>query len=556
MMNKSTPIVIFALFSLLSISPASAKGTNLGRAVITVDDDAPANFSTIQAALASVPAKGATIYVRGGIYTPTATLTLSVASTRIVGDGPDVTRINAPGGIANVFNVTAADCEIANLEIDGLRGSQAVMLDSSTSVGIYIKSARAWLKNLHIHNTRSNGVTIEGAADVRVENSRIEGGATDPKGTAGGHNKGIYVSGAGALRPRILNNTITGWSQAIGLWYGVKDALVEKNDILHNYGYEDAAHQINRSATEDYGGVTGANARNRWLDNLVDGSTAGCFEIAGGGEALVIRGNVCSNASDIGAFIGVTGEGTAHLKEILIEGNTVMGNADSLHPGIQVNGHAFGTVIRANIVKGFNNASNGGAISIGGAYVFGDVRIDANIVSESQTGIALYGNQDGTRITNNTVTGAATGIRVSAGGRHQIAYNVVTNATGNALLMDSTAGDGSRVTNNRFTSTNNGGVMLIMRGDNLIRENSVEANTESAYGAIRLYGQNALRNMVKENIVNVTSGYVIYVDGGADYNVIQQNQVVNGTMKTENDAGIHNTVGPNYATSGGGVFIF
>ena len=80
---------------------------------------------------------------------------------------------------------------------------------------------------------------------------------------------GIFLGGS-VQGANILNNYIAGWSQAIGLWYGVQNTLVEGNTIIDNYAYQNQSFSIPRSAIELYPN-TDVGGNNRVLNNVVDG---------------------------------------------------------------------------------------------------------------------------------------------------------------------------------------------------------------------------------------------------------------------------------------------
>jgi hypothetical protein len=522
----------FSIFSALLLLAQLSLAGPVRPPQIVVDQNGNGDYTTISAALANVPATGAQILVKRGTYNES--VTISTAKTRLVGEGAKLTTLVTPVN-QNGININADDVEVSNLEING----------SSAYIGVAIYGARDIVRDCYVHNTRSHGIQIQNA-DARVENNLIENVATSTSGTAGGVYKGIFTNGAG--RPKIINNRITGWSQGVGLWYGTADGLVEGNYVINNYGFEDAGHTVYRSAMEDYGANVAGHGNNRWMNNVVDGSTHNCFEIAQGVAGSQYVGNVTRNPgklSNDGSYFEVTGQSGQLTTDILISGNYSISDGTRRENAVVVNGSAFRIMVRGNTYVNFTNTT--GVIFLGGLATSGDISIDGNQFFNSRTIIRLNNNSNGVVISNNLGRGLLPGgsltwIEIDTGGNHVIHGNSLS-GTGYGLFV---GGNGiNRITGNSITTSTNSYCVNLASSDNVFTDNQCSGTGNQGASVVRFNGS---RNIVRTNDVDsggMGGSRAVYFDGG-DYNIFQDNTLAGIGYIDSRFGGPHNTLEPNH----------
>jgi hypothetical protein len=408
------------------------------------------------------------------------------------------------------------------------------------------------------------GVAPFPGQSVTIDAITLTGAITAPTATnvvavQGGYLKGVYVTGN--PRTTIKHSYFSGWSQAIGLWYGASDSLVEGNNLIANYGYEDTAHTLNRSAIELYpNNVSGG--RNRVIGNLVDGSTHNGFEIAQGEVQSMFIGNTVRNwACESG--LGQTGEGMeltgqagipGFNSDNLLMGNTLFSNGNFACIGVSLGFLSYQPKVIGNQFVNFVGATAAYAINVGGASyptISGNsingcaICIFVNSTSSSQgiitgntinnispniagVGIDLASAGDGWLIDGNTAIGdpanGGTGVLISSGNQHT-------------------------VTNNRLVVS---GPIAATMNDGVVSNNYVLKNINNGVGAVRLVGASA-RNVVKDNTITNTPGYTISLEGTADYNIVTGNRFATSTSANGDvhitTSGTHNQSNPNCTNS-------
>ncbi|HYV29419.1 MAG TPA: right-handed parallel beta-helix repeat-containing protein, partial [Candidatus Eisenbacteria bacterium] len=344
------------------------------------------------------------------------------------------------------------------------------------------------------------GISARSTADgLKVLNSRIENTATNPAGTPGWHLAGIFCHGT--PRPQIANNVIRGWAQAIGVWWGVSNALVEGNQILDNYGFADAAHTIPRSAIEDYGAEVG-NFNNRFVGNTVVGSTAMCFEIATGVIGSVYQGNrteLPGSISDYGDHFSVNGSISQPTADIVIEGNRCVSTGERADSGVKISGKVDRTEIRENSFTGFTCPYLQGTVFIGGGDGVGTVLVENNTFTDGAFAIRVYSAEKGGVIRRNAIRNATRhAILIESGDGYLVQENDIGGSSG-ARGVTLAGGKGHQVIGNRIGVGFMG--VLCMTEDNSIIGNTVEETAPSYAGTVRLYGPNARRNDVRLNSI-------------------------------------------------------
>ncbi len=503
-----------------------------------VDAAGGGDYTTLAAAVSAATA-GDAIFVRAGVVPGGVTIDKALT---IVGEGTGAV-LQSPLSSTPCLTITAADVVLENLTIDGRRADQSGTGDKQNFAGIYnVGGARMVVRNCAIENTLGNGITIESTSGGGP-NSLISGCTISNIATNGAAPTlspvlvGIQVFGSASKQVTITNCYITGWAQAIGLWYGPSQCVVTFNQLVANYGYFTGAVGGTRSAVEDYGADVAGHGYNIFYGNVIDGSTSCCIECAQGVTGSQFIANTLSNYDKFadntgGPFVIVDGGVGQETSDVTIANNVVFGNAASGRSCLVVGpGHS----IIGNKFYGFTSAG----ISTGIIYPQGSVttglRIDNNLFSNCRGAIYLAtGMADGASVCGNTIKLPASTtplISIVAGGKHNISNNDL-NAGGvdcPGIYLTSTAGANSRVTGNTMVGFISW-CIDIRSGYNLVTGNHCQ--TTNVFGGIQLYGATAARNNVRWNYVDSNNvSRTIYIDGGAAYNVVQENMLIGaGTM--------------------------
>lgn len=557
------PLALLALlFTLVGlVAPATSQVSpppeKFSRFVVSVAPDGTGRYRTIAEAVAAYPSGGITIQLKRGSYAGGFTLP---ANTTLRGEGMRRTIITAVAGSPNIL-IGGDDVTIEDLKIAGQASTVPTATDGVSGTSI----ARPTLRRVWIYETAQMGARFASCPDVQILDSLVENLHTNPAGTVGGVLKGIYVTGSASRRPTIRGCTITGWSQAIGFWYGASDGLVTGCFLLDNYGFEDSAHTINRSAWESYNDTTQTYRSNhRFVGNVVDGSTSACLEVAQGSRGDIYRDNVLRNPGRAGAAFGKHfeivggGIGTAETTDILFEGNRIYSSAT--HDDTPaVSSNAWRITIRNNLFYGFTHVNSNGALYIGGLAGPKEVTIEGNQIISCRSGIKLEtGVGDGCIIRNNVLRDIQAGdaIRLNNGSNHLVQGNdieVTAATTTTGILVN--AGNGHRILGNRVVAKTGYGI-LCLTADNRILDNYTENGPAANEGAIHLSGAAALRNVIERNrCVSTTNRRTIAVISGADYNQVKGNTLVSTLVATPanglyiSGAGSNNTLGPNHTAS-------
>ncbi len=249
----------FLLFILAILVMVGASGAMA--ATYTVDDDAPADYTSIQAAI-NAAAAGDTILVRSGTYAETLTLKSGVD---VLGQGFETTKVKG-GHLSNV--VAAYDVEDA--VFDGF--TVADSRQDSGYAGIRISGGSLVVSNNLVTNNvsgirisggsssiiRNNIITINGINDGYLDYGIISLNST-PLITnnivARNRGVGVYIGWLDSEGTRIVNNTIVD-NESDGIWC-YKSAPVIKNNII-------AGNAFGIAASHDTAAVPQISYNNVW----------------------------------------------------------------------------------------------------------------------------------------------------------------------------------------------------------------------------------------------------------------------------------------------------
>ena len=509
----------------------TASGGGGGGDFSTVIDAAGGgDYTTLAAALAAASA-GDALFVKSGTYS--GGITISLDGVTIQGESRDGVIIQSPLSSTPAITVTGDDVIIQGVTIDGRRASQSGTGTLQDFSGIYIVGAqRAVVRNCIVKDTLGNGITASGSpTDAnygRITNCTITNTATDgDTPTTGAHLLGIQLIN-GTIGWQINSNYVSGWSQAIGLWYGANECLVTFNQIVANYGYADVAHTIARSAIEDYGATSTPHGLNVWFGNIIDGTAGHGIECAQGVNGSKFVNNVVQNSSKFAAgssaIVVIDGGAGERTLNISVTGNTFTGNANTKGAtlrgeNITIDGNTFFDFTSSGIATGVVEAD--AAISTG-------MRIVNNRFSNCRGGVYLSGSiADGVVVAGNVfrnpVATTLPFITLYDGNGHVVDGNSLNgNGTTVKCILVGNAGGGHTISRNVCSGLTKPGIEIERPNCHVINNRIVTTN---AFGAISLNG--ATYANIRWNYCDAGgAARTIYLQGSPTYNVIQENTLV------------------------------
>ena len=244
MKMKDVAVVLGVL--LFSAVPSYAQSPS----TYTVDDDGPADFSTIGDALAAC-VDGDTVLVMAGEYEEDVVVDQSVT---VSGAGSDVTTIRGSGTGSVVLLSGVTQAKFTGFTVTGA-GSL------STEAGVRIVGGSPLVRNNRIEGNLSLGVLISGGSTATIENNTISGNGSEGTGhlcygicclssnvviagnvvVQNNYAAGIYVAWAAASGTVIVNNTIAD-NEYEGVWCYQSSPLIANNIIVSNNTGISASH--------------------------------------------------------------------------------------------------------------------------------------------------------------------------------------------------------------------------------------------------------------------------------------------------------------------------
>ncbi|MFC1718195.1 right-handed parallel beta-helix repeat-containing protein [Candidatus Poribacteria bacterium] len=208
MLSKMPGIAVMLIVALIQATTAMG-------ARITVDDDAPADYRSIQAAIDAAQ-RGDTIQVGAGAYMEH--IRIYKSDITLQGSGHEVTRIESDGGREATIIVEKVSSGI----ISGF-GVENIMAmytgDRVHPAAIQLIESTFILADNEIVGSRGPGVKVEGG-HVEIRDSLIQEGQT-----------GIYLSNDASAE--IMNNRIS-WNNNHGVYAVDSQVVIESNQIMNN----------------------------------------------------------------------------------------------------------------------------------------------------------------------------------------------------------------------------------------------------------------------------------------------------------------------------------
>lgn len=514
-------------------------------------------FLTIGAAMTAA-LSGDTIHIGAGTYTEQ--VNVSKSSLTLSGPGMYSTSISYSGtqcGVTILSGVT--DTIIENLEVNGRRTTTTEVSGYNLTEGCAILLAagnhRTKINRVKItnpggfgifsdHATASNDVTVSDCYLASVATSSSVLVATDVR---------YGILNFGGVNHVYTGNYITGFSQAVGLWYGATSCRVISNRAVNNFGKTGAGGTTTRSAFEDYGATVSTHGNNLFHGNYVAGTTSKCFEIADGTSNGIYSNNICTLVSSVlntggyGAF-DVTSDAARPTRRVTIIGNTINGENVTNGRGIQLNGDLAEVNAIGNTI--YNCNGHGVFVSVGatdGAFSISNNQFEGCF----GPAILLNANGDGIAITDNVILSSGNNpIEINSGNAHTISGNTIRNFQNSIAIYVKSGSARNTITGNAIESTfSTARGIYLNSSDNTVCANTVSiTNRGNQDTTLTIYNGN--KNLIFNNVLNSTASfkYAVYFTGSCSGNVVQNNRITDGIVYTADATG-SNTVEPNITST-------
>jgi len=567
-MNKRNTILLSVAVICIFLLAGSASATifPVNEAVITVDDDGPADYNTIQAAV-DAASSGDTIYVYNGRYHENIIISKSLTllgqdEANVIIDGDrsgNCIKLSSSDVIVNGFTITNAsgsglyaiysDLNVGNVTITDSTKSginfnygNTFTIRNSTIDGngggiIYAGSATgdAVVEDNIITNNIGSGVSISLAEgkSATVKNNKIDN-------NAGSYSDGISISiaGSGGLMT-IENNPVTR-SGRYGIYLQggrtesiVADSSVESSGSYGLYAVISDLNVENVTITDNTNsGIYFTSGKAFTIRNsTIDGNGGGIIYSGSATGDAIVEDNIITNNTGSGVLIRLAEENSATLKN-----NKIDNNAGSSSDGIYCNIAGTGGMVTIE-----NNAVTGSGRY--GIYLQGgktDLNVEnVTIIDNTKSGIFFnYGKAF--TIRNSTIDGNGGGIIYSgsATGDAVVEDNIIINNIGSGVSISLAEGKSATVANNKIDNnagSYSDGISVYIAGSGGLM--TIENNPVTRSGRYGIYLRNVKTgSTVSDFNVQNSGSYGLYA-------VSSDLNVENVTITDNTKSGIHFTSG-------------
>lgn len=413
--------------STVIVAANDSKNKDAADYVVSSADEAAGNADVaIQAAVASLPTNGGSVYLMEGTYTIDTALLLN-SNTTFTGAGRNSTIIklkSAYNASINLFNIDSGfnyrnNIVIKDLTIDGNKANQT----AGTQYGIYFyrlgnqttTTVGFSVNNVYIKDMRSNGMFIEQSANSKISNSYFmtNGGA------------GIYENSSSS-RNSFTNNT-SRENGGIGI-----DSEGSYDIISDNFSQGNTSHGI-----DTYGSSA------QITSNMVT-NNGGVGINSTGTDAVITANTIASNTSR-----GLVIDQNAKVTDNVIQSNGSSGiYTQYLNNAATISNNT----IRLNTGNGIDFNRGGSNSSITGNT------IESNTAAGIDIHGYLYQIVTGNVISSNYIGSNATyGITLSSTAHASVTGNTLVNnggaTTNNAIRVASPYSGNITISNNSITDS-------------------------------------------------------------------------------------------------------
>jgi len=528
-MNKRNTILLSVAVICIFLLAGSASATifPVNEAVITVDDDGPADYNTIQAAV-DAASSGDTIYVYNGRYHENIIISKSLTllgqdEANVIIDGDrsgNCIKLSSSDVIVNGFTITnASDSGLYAIYSDLNVGN--VTITDNTKPGIYFYSGKAFTIRNSTIDRNGGGIIYGGSAatgNAVVEDNII----TNNIGS------GISISLAEGRSATIANNKIdnNAGSSSDGISVSIASSgglmTIENNPVTSSGRYGIYLRGVKTGSTVSdfsvessgsYGLYAVSSDLNVENVTITENTKPGIY--FNSGKAFTIR-NSTIDRNGGGIIYGGSANGDAVVEDNIITNNTGSGISISLAE------RRSATVTNNKIDNNAGSSSDGIYCNIAGTG--GMVTIENSPVTRSgRYGIYLTGvrtdlNAENVTITDNTKPG----IYFNSGKAFTIRNSTIDGNGGGIICAGSATGD-AVVEDNIITNNIGSGVSIsLAEGKSAtVKNNKIDNNAGSYSDGISVSIASSGGLMTIENNPVTRSGrYGIYLQGGRTESIV------------------------------------
>jgi len=515
-----------------------------GSSLLYVDDDGPADFTSIQAAV-NAASPGATIIVRNGTYTENVDVDRAV--TIISESGPEYTEVKAANSKDSVFYVTADAVNISGFSVSG--GSEFYSSSSYATAGIWLYEARDCNISGNVLSDNCCGIYVIGSGNCTLNGNRAESNEI-----------GIYLAGSeeNSLRNNLMENNsynfaIPGASTANDIdesntvdgkpiYY-----LVNESDLVLDSGSDAGTvycidcqnltvRDLNLSG--NYYGLYIYNTVDSHFENLSSSENDIGFYILDSSGLNITDNSAGSNYygfyiedSEWESLSGNRMDGNRY--NFGIEGNCASQNVPDVESSNLLDGKPL--YILSGVSDYFLDAqSDAGSVCLLNCL---NVTVRDLVFRDGRFGVYLSGTERAS-IENNTFSGNRYGVYLEDSGNSTVEGNELS---GNSLGIYLTASSGNFLANNNLSGNSGYGIYISESPDNTISGN----NASGSYAGIKADYSNG--NTFVENIASSNTLGLCLFD--SDYNTLTAN-TANSNSESGFDLTIsqHNTLSGNTAS--------
>ncbi|MDD4250445.1 MAG: NosD domain-containing protein, partial [Methanosarcina sp.] len=519
--------------------------------LLYVDDDGPADFSSIQAAV-NAASPYATIIVRNGTYMENVDVDRAV--TIISEFGPEYTEVKAANPKDSVFYVTADAVNISGFTVSG--GSEPFSSYSYYTAGISLYEVKDCNISGNVLSDNYCGICALGSENGTLNGNRAES------------NKfGIYLSwskGNSLRNNRMEDNSYNFAIKSASTEQDIDDSntvdgkpiyyLVNESDFVLDSGSNagtvyciDCQNVTVRdlNLTGNYYGLYLYNTVDSHFENISSSENEYGFYIKNS-PGLNFTDNSASSNYYYGFYIadskweslsGNRMDGNYYNFEI--EGDCSSQNVPDIESSNLWNGNPF------YILSGVSDYVLDAGFDASSVYLLNCLNVTVRDLEfrDGMYGVYLYGTEKAA-IVNNTFSGNLCGVYLEDSGNNTVEGNELSD---NTLGIYLTASSGNALKNNTLSENSNYGIYLSESQNNIIRRNNASGSYAGIYAAYS-NGNTFLENIASNNTLGLClldSNYNTLTSNTANSNsesgfdlTISQHNTLSGNTASENARGI------------------
>jgi parallel beta-helix repeat protein len=478
---------------------------------ITVDDDGPADFPTIQEAVdAANP--GDTVFVFNGTYYENV-----VVNTTINLEGEDMnnTVING-GGTGDVLLITSNWVNITGFNITG-GGS------NSDEAGIKLQNVTNCIVfgNKLIMNAQ-DGIHLNSSSNNDINDNKISNSITGIDLDSSSYNT--------ITNNNVTNNDVNG----IYFWTSSYNEITNNDIISNNYGIYIILSSNNNLITGN--SIFSNNVGIYLISSLNITVTFNTFT----NDGVIISGDEVPefNSHTIPQNNIVNGKPLYYYKDLngfdidgIPVGQVILANCENVNvKNLQINNTDVGIQLgfAKNIDISNNNISSNDK---NGIHIYSSESniINNNISLTKWSGIELWESSNNNVIDNNIFSNTWNGMLLSNCSNNEIINNNISSNMMNGIQFHESS-NGNRITGNNIYSNFPRGVFFDTSSNNIITYNNISSNFERG---IYLYSSSD-NNEIINNTITSNSEMGIFL-GSSSNNKIYHNNIINNFNQAYDD---------------------